>query len=159
MEPLSRILYRIIKQYGMQSKMLEYNVSQRWSEIVGEKIAGHTMPSHIKYRKLCVLVDSSVWMQELTFLKDRIIEQINKVTGTKLVNDIYFKIAQIETPETQSPDLAGSQDPAEGIKKMEKDLTEEERLLIEECTRPIRDPALRDQVRNTIIKGFVTSKK
>lgn len=159
MEPIARVLDRIIKQYGMRAKMVEYHLSQRWTEIVGEKIACHTMPSHIKYRKLCVLVDSSVWMQELAFLKDRIIEQINKVTGTKLVNDIYFKIAQIETPGAQSPDLAGSQDSAEGIKKMEKDLTEEERLLIEECTRPIRDPALRDQVRNTIIKGFVTSKK
>lgn len=151
MEPLARILDRIIKQYGMQTKMLEYSLSRRWSEIVGEKIAGHTMPSYIKYRRLCVLVDSSAWMQELTFLKDRIIEQINKITGTKSINDIYFRIDQIEQPTTQVQDLDDQKSKRKG-----KNLTEEEKLLIEECIRPIKDPDLKDQVKKTIIKGFIT---
>lgn len=154
MESISRILDRIINQYGMQASMLEHKLSRWWSEIVGEKIAGHTMPSHIKYRKLCVLVDSSAWMQELTFLKDRIIEQINKITGNKLINDIYFRIAQIEPSTTQVPDLD-----AQESKRKGKNLTEEEKLLIEEYIRPIKDPDLKDQVKKTIIKGFITLRK
>jgi len=63
-----------------------------WEEIVGKNISSHAKPAFFKYGKLFINVDSSSWLNELKFLKEKIKEKINKKLGTNKVKEIYFKI-------------------------------------------------------------------
>ena len=43
---------------------------------MGEVVAAHTWPARIKFRKLHVAVDNSVWLHQLLYLKATLMENI-----------------------------------------------------------------------------------
>ena len=101
MTPISGVLQKILQQYGLEGKLREYQVLNRWEEIVGKTIAAHTAPDSIRFKKLILKVDSSAWMQELSFLKKDLIEKVNHAFQTPLIRDIQFRIGVIENPPKQ----------------------------------------------------------
>ncbi len=101
MEKISHILEGLIKKYGLEGKVIEYKISLHWKDIVGEIIASHTRPEGIRYKRLQILVDSPVWLQEISFYKQEVIERINKYFRKPVVTSVYFKIGNIEEPEDQ----------------------------------------------------------
>ncbi len=92
MQKVSGILVNLIKQYGLEGKMLEYTLSEKWAQIAGSIIAAHTRPDAIRYRKLYIIVDSNAWLQELSFYKKDLITKINNYFGNKVISDISFKV-------------------------------------------------------------------
>jgi len=95
MQKISGILSKLLKQYGLEGKMLEYTMADKWEAIVGNTIASHTCPAGIRYKKLYILVDSPVWVQEMSFYKDELIEKVNNYFGKKIINDVYLKTGNI----------------------------------------------------------------
>ncbi|MEK6576256.1 MAG: DUF721 domain-containing protein, partial [Nitrospirota bacterium] len=65
---------------------------KRWGEIMGEKIANHTIPGQIRYKKLYIEVDNPVWMHQLLFLKDEILNRVNRSIGREIINEVRFKL-------------------------------------------------------------------
>ena len=59
---------------------------------MGEKIAANTRATAIRNGVLYVDVSSSVWMQELGLLRDRIAEQLNEHLGTDVVQRIVLSM-------------------------------------------------------------------
>ncbi|MBI4715576.1 MAG: DUF721 domain-containing protein, partial [Nitrospirae bacterium] len=56
----------------------------------------HTRPEEIRFKKLHLVVDSSAWMQQLTFFKKEIIEKVNTAFRTEMVRDLRMKVGSIE---------------------------------------------------------------
>jgi predicted nucleic acid-binding Zn ribbon protein len=94
--PVSGVLDQVLRQYGLEGKFREYRVMEQWPEVVGETLARHTVPEGIRYRKLILRVDSSAWMQQLTFFKKDILDKVNAALGENAVSDIQMKIGQME---------------------------------------------------------------
>ncbi len=92
MQKVSGILVKLIKQYGLEGKMIEYTLAEKWESIAGNIIAAHSTPAGIHYRKLNIVVDSPVWLQELSFYKSDLINNVNNYFGRKIINDVFFKI-------------------------------------------------------------------
>ena len=92
MQKVSGILARIIKQYGLEGKMLEYTLAEKWEHIAGSIIATHSRPDSIRYRKLYIIVDSNAWIQELSFYKADLVTRVNNYFGKKIISDVFFKI-------------------------------------------------------------------
>ncbi|MEK6537717.1 MAG: DUF721 domain-containing protein [Nitrospirota bacterium] len=92
MQKVSGILVKLLKQYGLEGKMMEYTLAEKWETIAGSIIAAHSKPSDIRYRKLYIIVDSPVWLQELSFYKEELVNNINNYFGRKVINDVFFKI-------------------------------------------------------------------
>jgi hypothetical protein len=61
----------------MEGPMAEYRLREHWTEIVGNQISAHAQPDQIRFRKLYLTVDSSAWMQEMSFLKPVLFEKVN----------------------------------------------------------------------------------
>ncbi|MBI5198170.1 MAG: DUF721 domain-containing protein [Nitrospirae bacterium] len=93
--PVSGILARVIRQYGLEGKFREHQLLQEWSGIVGETIARHTRPEEIRFKKLHLVVDSSAWMQQLTFFKKEIIDKVNAAFKSEMVREIRMKVGPI----------------------------------------------------------------
>jgi predicted nucleic acid-binding Zn ribbon protein len=94
MQKVSGILHKLIRQYGLEGKMLEYIMAENWDAIVGKTIATHTRPTGIHYRKLYIVVDNPVWLQEISFYKDDLVNNVNKYFGKNVVSGVFLKVGE-----------------------------------------------------------------
>jgi len=81
----------VLHDLGLEGKLKQYEVLDRWAGIVGEQIAKVTQAESMNDGKLCVSVSRSTWRNELTFLKRDLIARINHAMGAEIVKDITFR--------------------------------------------------------------------
>jgi len=63
-----------------------------WKEVVGQTYAENAQPSKIRKKQLTVTVADSIWLQELTFYKETILEKLNLKLGRKAVDGINIRV-------------------------------------------------------------------
>ena len=80
-----------LSDLGLGKKVRQYEVLDRWQEIVGEQIANVATAERISEGKLFVSVSRAPWRNELLFLKKELIERINKAMHQDIVKDIIFR--------------------------------------------------------------------
>jgi len=61
-----------------------------WSNVIGENVSKYTENIYIKDNTLFLKINSSVLKQELTYGKDKIIENFNKEVGSDEIKKIVF---------------------------------------------------------------------
>ena len=66
-----------------------------WEDTVGSGIARHARPSWIKNHCLRVDVSDPIWLQELIYVEDQILEKVNDRLGRKAVEKIEFRLGHI----------------------------------------------------------------
>ncbi len=109
---IGSILQKVSARFGLEGKLLEYHLRRHWQEIAGAQIASHTWPDQIRFRKLYLLAESSVWAHQLSFLKPDLIDRINQATGHPTISDIVLRVGEI--PHATDPgenEAAGAQLP------------------------------------------------
>jgi predicted nucleic acid-binding Zn ribbon protein len=104
--PLTETLRAVAQRYGLESKLTEHRLRRQWPAIVGEQVAHHTRPDAIRYKKLYLVADSSVWLQQLIFLKPSLVHKINQVAGTEIITDVVFRVGPVDTAPTTDTESA-----------------------------------------------------
>jgi hypothetical protein len=94
-DSVSSVLEGLARRLGLEAKLLESRLRRNWVSIVGEPIASNTWPDQIRYKKLYLLVQNSVWLHQLTFLKPTLIHKLNMVAGGELITDIVLRVGEI----------------------------------------------------------------
>lgn len=89
-----------ILQQTLQSCRRETNetlaaLGAYWSDVVGETLGAHSCPAAMKGTQLLVHVNSTVWLHEMRFLKEDLIDAANRLLGQPLVKDIKFKVGKV----------------------------------------------------------------
>ncbi|MCH7566792.1 MAG: DUF721 domain-containing protein [Nitrospirae bacterium] len=110
-DSVASILRSVLRRHGLGTKLLEYRLQQRWPEIAGEQIATHTRPDQIRFKKLYLIVDNSVWLQQLTFLKPALLEKIHAAAGSlegQGVTDIVFRVGEVSSARTLGEVMANA---------------------------------------------------
>src|SRR5512136_416980 len=116
-----------------ERRLKEGNIWLVWDSVVGKQIAGRARPVSFRDGTLTVAVNSSPWMQQLTFLKKGIMEKLNARLGEALVRDIYLKAGRPEQ-------VVSTAVPA---KQGKRPLSPAELQKISQSTAVVNDPALR----------------
>ena len=80
-----------LDQLGLGKKVKQYEVLDVWKDVVGEQIAQVTTADYFSGGKLFIRVSRSTWRNELTFLKQQLIQKINTAIGEEIVHDIIFR--------------------------------------------------------------------
>jgi predicted nucleic acid-binding Zn ribbon protein len=62
-----------------------------WRQVIGKNIEKRTRPVALKNGVLFIEVEDSVWLYQLTLLKDKIINDFNSHTVEALITDIIFR--------------------------------------------------------------------
>ena len=74
----------------MEKRLKGEAVIQNWEKVVGPKIALNTRATRFFDSKLVVEVENPSWRNELMFLKEKILTELNKSINSKAVKEILF---------------------------------------------------------------------
>ena len=151
--PFGSVLAGLAQRYGLGTKLLEHKLHQHWGDIAGAAVAAHTRPDTIRFKKLYLIVENSVWLQQLTFLKPALIERINVSAGHQVVSDIVLRVGDVTLPFEHgnvttlnvAPDCSVTTDPSD-----------EARAQAAAYAEPVTDPDLRTRLAQVIAQALAT---
>jgi hypothetical protein len=139
-QSVGTILQSVVHRHGLSPKLLEHQLLQRWQDIAGAQIAAHSRPDQIRFRKLTLLVESSVWLHQLLFLKPSLIEKINARAGSSIVTDIILRVGEVgESAKVLGQDMAATTLLSRPVSPQAPDTIAD----AEAHARAIKDPDLR----------------
>lgn len=87
---LGKVLHGLLSSWGIDGKVRERQAVNMWSQIVGARIAEKTEAIGVEDGKVFVRVLSSSWKTELIFVKQEIIDRLNRAVGRRVIRDIVF---------------------------------------------------------------------
>lgn len=142
LDPFGAILTTLSKRLGLDTHLFEMRLQHRWRDIVGEPMALHTWPHHLRFKKLSVLVRNSVWLQQLTFLKPALLAKLNEQAGAPLITDITFRVGDIPLGMSHDSSVVHGTDPTLPSASMILEASMH--------TQTVSDPELRDHLTRVI---------
>jgi len=92
MEPrrLNDLISDLIKKVEKRKWIGEEKIFQFLKDCAGNIIEKEITPVRVDKKIIILNVSSPAWMNELSFLKEKIIECINKKAGKNIIKDIKF---------------------------------------------------------------------
>jgi predicted nucleic acid-binding Zn ribbon protein len=91
-EEAAKILERLTARMGIAARLESEKAVVLWEEAVGKGIARRAKAVSVRNQILFVVVQNSAWLQELSLLKEGVIEKLNSLVGKEVVKDIVFRI-------------------------------------------------------------------
>ncbi|HOD36267.1 MAG TPA: DciA family protein [Syntrophales bacterium] len=151
---LSDVLQRALKQREVFVPFEDRKLMEIWQESVGLQIATRTHPENIRRGTLFVKVATSVWMQQLQYMKKEIIEKMNRLQGGEAVRDIRFVIGEI------SPGPADKKRVERPIVDLDtRSLTDDDKKEIASSLSSVGDEELRDILKRVMTREKIREKK
>ncbi len=111
------ILEKTLKKMSLDGKLKEQEIWNIWSSVVGEPVSRHAQPDFMNNKILFVRVSSSPWMQQLHYLGRGICEALNKRLGTHVVEEMRFKLGEVDPPCKETQNSSRSSDTTPTRKK------------------------------------------
>jgi hypothetical protein len=87
--PVAQVLQKSLTNLGLLKKMRRYQVFSVWPKVVGD-IARHAKPRRLAGDVLYVATASSAWSQELTFMRQSILDKLKTALQGEYVREIRF---------------------------------------------------------------------
>lgn len=72
------ILQRVLRDLGLEDRIEEARLRDRWADVVGDAIASRCRPGRISDGILFIEVENNVWMQEMMFHRERLLRMIGE---------------------------------------------------------------------------------
>ena len=91
MKTLGELIPAVLGRLGLAKGVKEHEVLERWAAIVGPKIAAVSSAERIRDGKLWVVVAHPAWRNELGFMKQELVDKINREMGAAVVREIIFR--------------------------------------------------------------------
>jgi predicted nucleic acid-binding Zn ribbon protein len=96
--PIGNVIADILTRRGLGRPQATIELEKIWSEVVGSAIAPMTRCGKITRQQLNIVVTNSTIMQELTFRKQEIIQELNKKIPDHSIKDIKFRVGSTPNP-------------------------------------------------------------
>jgi hypothetical protein len=90
--PVGDIIASLLTDGTLPYRPDDVEIWRVWKEVVGSTYAENSQPSKIRKKQLTVTVSNSIWLQELTFYKETILEKINRKLGRNAVDSINIRV-------------------------------------------------------------------
>ena len=109
---ISEVLAQLLEQHGMGQRRRVLELAAAWQDIVGLPLARHCEPLKLRGRVLEVIVEHSVWMQQLQLRKPSIIAAVNRHAQGELIDDIFWRFGTLTPPAPETSEPAPELPPA-----------------------------------------------
>jgi predicted nucleic acid-binding Zn ribbon protein len=90
LQSIGSVINEFLKENRLEKKIDLSSLHTNWKTIAGEMVANHTTRMFIKDSTLFLQVDSSALKNELHFLKDQLIQNINHFLEKELVKQLVL---------------------------------------------------------------------
>ncbi|MFB0507574.1 MAG: DUF721 domain-containing protein [Thermodesulfobacteriota bacterium] len=100
---IGSILEKTLKKMSLDRKLKEHEIWNVWNSVVGEPVSRHAQPDFMKNKILFVKVSSSPWMHQLHYMGKGICEALNKRLGTHIIEEIRFRLGEVDLPCNETP--------------------------------------------------------
>jgi predicted nucleic acid-binding Zn ribbon protein len=87
---LSRSLPQVLQQMNLGERLREGRIMDLWPEVVGPTVAERSRPVKCHDGVLTVAVSSSVWLQQLTMMRQEIVRLFAERIGKGAITEIDF---------------------------------------------------------------------
>jgi hypothetical protein len=140
-----RILQGTLKQLGLHAGLSRHRVVHLWPKIVEPTVARHAKAEKVSGSTLYVIVDSSVWMNELAAIRNLLLEKVNSrlapdaspITEIRFMQRSWARVPESKTPEPEPPVLG-----------------EADRRLVGAMLEPVKDEDLRRMLQRILEKDL-----
>lgn len=88
--PVSKVVKNLIDHYKIQDKFDEIKILEAWNDVLGNTVARRTQKIYINNQTLFAKLESASLKQELVMAKTRILEDLNKIVGKDVLQDLVF---------------------------------------------------------------------
>jgi len=133
LQSIGEIIFKALKRRGMAPKLEESSLLKFWANAVGPQIAAQTQPDCLRNGTLFVKTTSSVWVQQLHFMKEEIRLKLNELSGKDALKEIRFSIGHKLAKAKAEEDSTATKKPV---------LKERDKKMIAETTAALTDPEL-----------------
>jgi len=89
--PLKKTIDQLLRAYGYQNQLDEIELIKLYEELVGKIFANHTKKIVFKDKILYVMLDSASLKQELSYIKEGLVQKLNQGIGRRVVDKIVIK--------------------------------------------------------------------
>ena len=93
--PIGDVIKNVFANLESAANPSRESIELLWKELVGEDGFRHSRPVAIRKNILNVIVDNSVWMQELAMQKRSILKGLKRKLGRDRISEINFKIGEL----------------------------------------------------------------
>ncbi len=91
MNRIRGLLSPILKGLGIEEAVRLEGIRGEWTNIFREPLSLHMSPSRLQNGEMLIHVDSSVWLQQITFYREQILRSLAPFG----VRDLRFRIGRI----------------------------------------------------------------
>jgi predicted nucleic acid-binding Zn ribbon protein len=95
-KPVRDVLSQLLAKRGYAQIQTAAGCEAAWREAVGAKLAVDTRPGNVKRGVLEVLVRNSSALQELAFLKGKIVKSLAKTIPEQKIRDLRFRVGAMD---------------------------------------------------------------
>ncbi len=108
------ILHGALREMGLSSSLARQSIVVRWPEIVASAVAKHARAERLLGDTLYVVVDSSVWMNELSAIRLTLLDKLNASLGPGVpkIREIRFGQVSWRRGEQKDADASPAMAPA-----------------------------------------------
>ena len=129
----------------IRERMKDWRLWERWDELIGPSIAAHARPTRWQGKALILRVDSSAWMQELSYLKVQLLSKLKEQFPASGIDEIRLELGELPPAPKR----------VQGAQRIEmRPLCGDEREFIERSVERIADPELKEAARRAMSRGF-----
>lgn len=97
-QAVGTVVDRVLGDLGLDAAQAAFQVGERWEEIAGAQAAPHCRPVAVRSGTLEVVVDSSVWCQQLQLQRPQLLAALKRVIGEKAPSDLRFRVGYTRRP-------------------------------------------------------------
>ena len=89
-QPMRDVLLAFLRKEGLETPLLEFRITQAWTEVMGETINRYTRQVFVREGKLQVQLTSAPLRQNLMMEHKRIAQKLNEHVGSQVISDVCF---------------------------------------------------------------------
>jgi predicted nucleic acid-binding Zn ribbon protein len=90
-QSLGDVIREFLQSNRLDHKLSETRLIQSWEKVVGAMVSRHTENLYIKNKVLFVKIDSPALRNELSYSKEKIVQELNKEAQVEVIEEIVFK--------------------------------------------------------------------
>jgi hypothetical protein len=94
--PVKEVIEGFLKPGDWEGLKLRRRIREVWERVLPASLLPHTRLLEVRRRELWVEVRASPWVQELQFLKPKIIAALERALGPGVIREVRFAIGNWE---------------------------------------------------------------